>query len=733
MKQLLMKWISQEVIVPEPEMGYYIHQYRRGGDSILSEKQFRVGWLRTIAQNKRRVEDIDYDRLTGDPLIPDDGFFLILTAENEIAATAMVQLGEHTPDSATLHLVVTDVEHRGHHLGSIVTAAAMRYVYDHKIKEMYLTTDDWRIPAIKTYLRLGFIPVLWDADMKERWIHLLPDVGEKEIAAYDMENQLTLLKRPIIHFSPNGKNRTPDVVQALLHAQDGTVLYFENGIYDFYEDGCYEGYFCPSCNRSSDKKVVFPLLSLRGISIEGDNAEFLFHDKLFPFIIQNCKTVSLHGFSIDFAFPRCLIAKVEKVDETGIQLSVDRKQYDYYVNTDGNLCVKASGKLFSNCERRFSFVKYGALHCFIASGKRYYDDNGNNLPSNVLFYNALETENGFCLQYTDETTFKPHVEPGWMIQICFDTYRDNDVFFLENSSNISFDTVRVFTGEGMGIIGQCCENIRINQFTIAPHTSDEWAYATTADGILLTNCTGTVQIENSLIDRSKDDAMSIHGFYTKVERIVSPTKVLTRLMHMSQGGTNIYRKGDVLHISDGSSMDEIATATVVEAYLQDDPYLVYVEFDSDITEIIHPGDYLDNPDRTPEIIVRNCTFHNAHCIRFSSSKPTVFENNFMDGMAGLVLNDLMRFWYVSGCARDVMIRRNRFENMNCAIQIIMERLGTTHMKHHNISIEENAFVNCHQALQAESVDTLIFRNNELDADTVPMKIKNCVNVQSDAQ
>ena len=40
---------------------------------------------------------------------------------------------------------------------------------------IYLKTDDWRLPAIKTYLKLGFIPFLFLPDMEGRW----RDVCEK--------------------------------------------------------------------------------------------------------------------------------------------------------------------------------------------------------------------------------------------------------------------------------------------------------------------------------------------------------------------------------------------------------------------------------------------------------------------------------------------------------------------------------------------------------------------------
>jgi mycothiol synthase len=40
-----------------------------------------------------------------------------------------------------------------------------------------LNTDDFRIPAIKTYLNLGFLPVLADHDYYDRWKSLSNTLG----------------------------------------------------------------------------------------------------------------------------------------------------------------------------------------------------------------------------------------------------------------------------------------------------------------------------------------------------------------------------------------------------------------------------------------------------------------------------------------------------------------------------------------------------------------------------
>ena len=48
--------------------------------------------------------------------------------------------------------------------GSVV-GRLLRGGYTH----IYLNTDDWRLPAITVYLRLGWIPFLYQADMEARW------------------------------------------------------------------------------------------------------------------------------------------------------------------------------------------------------------------------------------------------------------------------------------------------------------------------------------------------------------------------------------------------------------------------------------------------------------------------------------------------------------------------------------------------------------------------------------
>ncbi len=189
MEQLLMRWDTAELVPFPPTEGYTFVNYRRDGTEQISPERFREGYLRTMAPD-RTPADWEFPWFHDDQRIPDDGFFVIVpTGTDQIVATAAIQLHEYKPDSATLHMVYTHPDHRGKGLGAWVTVAAMGYAHAHGLPVMYLTTDEFRIPAIKIYLKYGFRPVLYREDMAGRWQSVMNTLGLGSLEVYD-ENEM---------------------------------------------------------------------------------------------------------------------------------------------------------------------------------------------------------------------------------------------------------------------------------------------------------------------------------------------------------------------------------------------------------------------------------------------------------------------------------------------------------------------------------------------------------------
>jgi mycothiol synthase len=134
---------------PEDEVGYLAVMHAAGFGSFDHETVQR--WL--------------------DKVLP-DGFFLVEHAPSgQIVATAMAT---HNPSpmhpyGGELGWVAGSPEHAGRHLGRVVCAAATARFLRAGYRRIYLKTDDWRLPALKTYLRLGYVPLLYAAGMAERW------------------------------------------------------------------------------------------------------------------------------------------------------------------------------------------------------------------------------------------------------------------------------------------------------------------------------------------------------------------------------------------------------------------------------------------------------------------------------------------------------------------------------------------------------------------------------------
>jgi GNAT superfamily N-acetyltransferase len=117
--------------------------------------------------------DMVRDSILGNPLSP-GGIFLIVHNGRPIATTSAFER-KIVDDSGKESVfgeagwVACMPEHRGHGLGGIVLAAALNHLLDQGYEEIYLLTDHWRLPALKTYLRLGFEPEFRGADDRFLW------------------------------------------------------------------------------------------------------------------------------------------------------------------------------------------------------------------------------------------------------------------------------------------------------------------------------------------------------------------------------------------------------------------------------------------------------------------------------------------------------------------------------------------------------------------------------------
>ncbi len=72
-------------------------------------------------------------------------------------------------DVGYLHMVAVRPGHTGSRLGGTVSLAVLHRLRSEGVDSVFLLTDDFRLPAIKTYLRLRFVPYIQYSNHSARW------------------------------------------------------------------------------------------------------------------------------------------------------------------------------------------------------------------------------------------------------------------------------------------------------------------------------------------------------------------------------------------------------------------------------------------------------------------------------------------------------------------------------------------------------------------------------------
>ena len=161
-RQLRMIWYGKDKL-PEVDLpdGYSVRSFRDGDEEAYAELlnnkdlgNWTVDRLQSILSNK---------------LSPDGVFFV--TYDNALVATACAQ--GHSDNSGKsigeVGWVAGESAHSGKGIGMAACTAAVNHLLDLGYEDIYLLTDHWRYPALKTYLKLGFEPRLDGADDRYLW------------------------------------------------------------------------------------------------------------------------------------------------------------------------------------------------------------------------------------------------------------------------------------------------------------------------------------------------------------------------------------------------------------------------------------------------------------------------------------------------------------------------------------------------------------------------------------
>ena len=111
-----------------------------------------------------------------------DLFFVVAPDGKRIATSALIANTEK--NTGYLHMVAAIPDYRNMGIGYAMLSFALIIAEERGLDYCILTTDDYRLPAIKNYLVGGFRPVIYDdpdSDMRARWLAVAEKLGFEEL------------------------------------------------------------------------------------------------------------------------------------------------------------------------------------------------------------------------------------------------------------------------------------------------------------------------------------------------------------------------------------------------------------------------------------------------------------------------------------------------------------------------------------------------------------------------
>lgn len=520
---------------------------------------------------------------------------------------------------------------------------------------------------------------------------------------------------------PDGRDSTRALQEALRDCMQkgASTLVFPKGRYDFHADFAEEIYLFISNNDEGLKRVVFPLVGINDLTIDGQGSEFVFHGFVSPFLVQESSNITFTDFSVDFNRSFHSEAIILGWDEDGMEVEIPR-QFPYEVHN--GLLTFTSGKQEKG---PLTTVSKGTLY---GSGHLLEFDTEKRETAYMVRDYYFRGTASYPAEQLDGRKVRlgiPNLEgtPGNTL-VFGPNHRMHPGFVLTHSSDIHFEAVTIHHAGGMGILGQLTHNISVNKCKVTP--SKGRMLSTTADATHFVNCTGFIKLTNNLFENQKDDATNIHGIYAQVVEIVSPKEILIQLKHRQQHGFDLLRPGIEVEFVTGKSLITLGRS-LVEAFTRINKEFTRVTFKEAIPGDLAIGDVIATIRDYPEVTISNNIIRNnrARGMLLNCRGKTVVENNYFHtpGAAILFEGDAF-FWFEQGGVSDCVIRNNVFENCLFGVwgkAIIDVKAGIHERKdesryNRNILIEGNTFRVFDEIplLNVYCVDGLTWKNNTIE-------------------
>ena len=518
---------------------------------------------------------------------------------------------------------------------------------------------------------------------------------------------------------PNTKKSITLEINQLIESlkNEPVIIVFPKGRYDFFPDSSYfKPYFETNTYDVNPKRLAILLEQKKNITIDGQGSDFVYHEHIQPFTVDNSENITLKNINIDWEKPLTAESEVLEADSNHILIKIDINQFPYILHPKGLTFIAENWQADWKLIEGSNLIEFNKEHIIPANTGNHSCVKGD--LDNVKY---TEVSPGIVLM---EGTFTKTPAVGNYL-VMRHNVRDHAGIFLFHSKNSKLFNINVYHTSGLGVLSQYCENIEMRNVNSIPNPTKNRYLSGHDDGLHFMGCKGEIIIDSCDAQGLMDDPINIHGTYVPVvERISDKTLKCTYSHDMSRG--LIWAKsGDIVGFVEKRAMNTIGTG-VVKKFDQQDETTFILGFLNEIPENLSAEFSLENLTCTPNVTITNCFVGSNRARGFLISTPgkVLIENNIFEtsGSAILIAGDA-NYWYESGPVSDLTIRNNEFRSpcnsspyqfCNAIISIYPKIPEPNPLQpyHKNILIENNRFSpSDYPIIYAKSVDGLRFKEN----------------------
>ena len=484
--------------------------------------------------------------------------------------------------------------------------------------------------------------------------------------------------------------------------------------------------------------VGFLLEDIENTVLDFNDATVMFHGRIVPFVLINCKNVVIKNLKIDYDRPFYTQADVLSVENNKMEIRIN-DGFDYEIR-DGYLFAKSETWeknlnrndcllwLYDKSHKKDYPITLGLF------GDEIFPKENPPIPIERF---KIEEKDGKQI-ISGNLPKEWEYNDGNNVLLITHEVRDKNTFTLVGGSDIKLENCIIIHGAAMGLVGMHTKNITINNFSMYRDYEKNGRMVTNnADALHCFNCYGKIEIKNCHMEGLLDDTVNIHGNYCSVKEINS--NVLTTYSNSVEFSANSrwFCKGDTVFIYRGKTLEKVTELKITDIKIDEENKLQYFTVEGETSGILC-GDTVENMSAQPEIYIRNCTFGEFRgTMRLQSRNKTVVEDCvFANKGTALFLTGDTTYWYESGPVNDMTIRRCVFKNSGRSprIDVMGEVEFTENEKyyHKNITVDDCVFEDCTNIAILRHADNIVFRNNRYIEGSFITE-ENCGRVMSDVK